>query len=589
MRKRAKIVCTLGPACEDHEVLKRMVQAGMDVARLNFSHGDHGTHGSHLDKVRRIEEELGRPIGTMIDTKGPEIRTGTLEGHRPMMIKSGSTITLTAEPLEKGDASRVGISYPGLPGEVGPGQDLFIDDGTLHLIVEKVEGKDITCRVNVGGELGEKKGLSIPGVKMSLPILTPKDIEDIRWAVEKGMDFLALSFVRDRSDVMDARRVLEEIGGDLRVIAKIETRDAVDNLEEIIEVVDGMMVARGDLGVEIPLEDVPLTQKAIIDRCRSHGKPVIVATQMLDSMIRNVRATRAEASDVANAVLDGADALMLSGETANGAYPVLAVKTMAGIIGSTEKGGSPWRKPFIFQTGAPGIPDAVSKAAGMISDQMKAQAILLLTQSGVTAQMVSKYRPAAPIIGATPNRETLRYLTLVWGVEPLLVPEEKVLETALTSAMETARKESLLREGDMVVATAGYPIGSPGSTNSIQVLTVAKTLLKGLSLLKKDASGVVVKALTGSEADAKMKDGAILVTRQTDKEYIPAMRKASAIICEEGGLTSHAAIVSLELRIPCIVSATGALAALEDGMTVTVDGRRGVVLGGAVRLHSDGD
>nr|HPJ48300.1 pyruvate kinase [Synergistales bacterium] len=498
------------------------------------------------------------------------------------------TIILTSEPVEEGDASRVWISHPGLSGEVARGQALFIDDGTLHLTVEKVAGKDIICRVNVGGELGERKGISVPGAKISLPILTPRDVDDVRWALEKKMDLIALSFVRDRSDIMEVRRVLEEIGGNLRIIAKIETREAVDNIEEIIEVVDGMMVARGDLGVEIPLEEVPLVQKMIIDRCRLHGKPVIVATQMLDSMIRNVRATRAEASDVANAVLDGADALMLSGETANGAHPVLSVETMSRIIRKTEEGESPWRRAIPLQTGAPGIPDAVSKAAGMISDQMKSQAVLSLTQSGVTAQMVSKYRPGAPIIGATPHQETLRYLTLVWGVEPLLVPREKDLETALTSAIEIARKGSLLREGDMVVATAGYPIGSPGTTNSIQVLTVAKILLKGLSLLKRDASGEVVKALSAAEADRKMKDGATLVTRQTDKDYVPAMRKASAVICEEGGLTSHAAIVCLELRIPCIVSAADAISVLDDGMIVTVDGRRGVVLRGMVRLHSDG-
>lgn len=588
MKKRAKIVCTLGPACEEYEVLERMVQAGMDVARLNFSHGDHQTHGKHLDRIRRLEKELDRPIGTMIDTKGPEIRTGTLKGHMPVVIESGKTIILTSEPVEEGDASRVWISHPGLSCEVAPGQALFIDDGTLHLTVEKVAGKDIICRVNVGGELGERKGVSVPGAKTSLPILTPRDVDDVRWALERKMDLIALSFVRNRSDIMEVRRVLEEIGGTLRIIAKIETREAVDNIEEIIEVVDGMMVARGDLGVEIPLEEVPLVQKMIIDRCRLHGKPVIVATQMLDSMIRNVRATRAEASDVANAVLDGADALMLSGETANGAHPVLSVETMSRIIRKTEEGESPWRRAVPLQTGAPGIPDAVSKAAGMISDQMKAQAVLSLTQSGVTAQMVSKYRPGAPIIGATPHQETLRYLTLVWGVEPLLVPREKDLETALTSAIEIARKGTFLREGDMVVATAGYPIGSPGTTNSIQVLTVAKILLKGLSLLKRDASGEVVKALSALEADGKMKDGAILVTRQTDKDYVPAMRKASAVICEEGGLTSHAAIVCLELRIPCIVSAADAISVLEDGMIVTVDGRRGVVLRGMVRLHSDG-
>ncbi|HPE91322.1 MAG TPA: pyruvate kinase, partial [Synergistales bacterium] len=408
MKKRAKIVCTLGPACEEYEILKRMVQAGMDVARLNFSHGDHHTHEKHLDRVRRLEKELDRPIGTMIDTKGPEIRTGTLRGRMPVVIESGKTIILTSEPVEEGDASRVWISHPGLSGEVARGQALFIDDGTLHLTVEKVAGKDIICRVNVGGELGERKGISVPGAKISLPILTPRDVDDVRWALEKKMDLIALSFVRDRSDIMEVRRVLEEIGGNLRIIAKIETREAVDNIEEIIEVVDGMMVARGDLGVEIPLEEVPLVQKMIIDRCRLHGKPVIVATQMLDSMIRNVRATRAEASDVANAVLDGADALMLSGETANGAHPVLSVETMSRIIRKTEEGESPWRRAIPLQTGAPGIPDAVSKAAGMISDQMKSQAVLSLTQSGVTAQMVSKYRPGAPIIGATPHQETLR-------------------------------------------------------------------------------------------------------------------------------------------------------------------------------------
>ncbi len=585
--KRVKIVCTLGPACEDYEVLKAMVKAGMDVARLNFSHGDHETHGMHLDRIRRLEKEIKRPLGTIIDTKGPEIRTGMLKDHLPVVLESGGIITLTSGNVEHGDNKRVGISHPSLPSEVKPGQSLFIDDGTLHLTVEKVSGKDMICRVIVGGKLGERKGVSLPGAKTSLPILTAGDIDDLKWAIDKKMDLVALSFVRNRADIMEVRRVLEDLEGSLGIIAKIETREAVDNLEEIIEVVDGMMVARGDLGVEIPLEEVPLVQKRIIDLCRSHGKPVIVATQMLDSMIRNIRATRAEASDVANAVLDGADAVMLSGETANGSYPVQAVETMSRIVRKTEEGDQQWKRMVPPHEGNPGIPDAVSKAAAIISDQMKAQAVLSLTQSGGTAQMVSKYRPKAPIIGATPHEKTLRYLTLVWGVVPVLVPREKDLETALSSATEISQREGLLREGDIIVATAGYPIGSPGTTNSIQVLTVAKTLLKGLSLLRKDASGPVVKARSAEEAVQKMTEGSILVVRQTEKDYVPAMRKAAAVICEEGGLTSHAAIVSLELRIPCIVSAPGALSVLDDGMTVTVDGRRGVVLRGLVRLHSD--
>ena len=565
------------------------MRAGMDIARFNFSHGSHEEHRGRVDMVKNLREELNIPVALLLDTKGPEIRTKLLKDHKKITLEAGSEFTLTTGDIE-GDETRVAITYENLYKDVKKGGKILIDDGLIELEIENIKNGDIVCRVLNGGELGERKGINVPYVKVKLPGITEQDKEDILFGITQEFDYIAASFVRDAKAIKEIRQLLDENGGhDIGIIAKIENAEGVENIDEIIKAADGIMVARGDLGVEIPPSEVPYIQKMIIRKCNENYVPVITATQMLDSMIRNVRATRAEASDVANAVLDGADALMLSGETANGAYPVLAVKTMAMIIGSTEKGGSPWRKPFVSQAGAPGIPDAVSKAAGMISDQMKAQAVLSLTQSGVTAQMVSKYRPAAPIIGATPNRETLRYLTLVWGVEPLLVPEEKVLETALTSAMETARKESLLREGDMVVATAGYPIGSPGSTNSIQVLTVAKTLLKGLSLLKKDASGVVVKALTGSEADAKMKDGAILVTRQTDREYIPAMRKASAIICEEGGLTSHAAIVSLELRIPCIVSATGALAALEDGMTVTVDGRRGVVLGGSVRLHSDGD
>ena len=587
MMKRAKIVCTLGPACGEYDVLKRVAQAGMDVARLNFSHGDHSSHGRHLENVRRLERELKRPFGTMIDTKGPEVRTRGLKGHVPVLLETGSDLILTVDDLEAGDSVRVGVTHASLAREVSPGQSLYIDDGTLHLMVEEVAGSDIRCRVIVGGMLGENKGISVPGTRISLPILTPRDIEDVRWALENRMDFIALSFVRDRSDIMEARRVLEDLGGTLRIIAKIETRESVDSLDEIIEVVDGMMVARGDLGVEIPLEEVPLVQKRIIDLCRYHGKPVIVATQMLDSMIRNVRATRAEASDVANAVFDGADALMLSGETANGAHPVLAVETMSRIIRKTEEGEFPWGRKMSPLNVSSSIPDAVSNAAAMISDQMRAHAVISLTQSGGTAQMVSKYRPRAPIIGATPLETTLRYLTMVWGIQPLFVPMEKSFESALSSSVEIALRESLLNEGDMVVATAGSPIGSPGTTNSIQVVMVAKTLLKGLSLLKKDASGIVVRAFSAAEAVEKMIDDAILVTRQTDRDYVPAMRRASAVICEEGGLTSHAAIVSLELRIPCIVSAPGALNVLDDGMIVTVDGMRGVVYRGMVRLHSD--
>ncbi|HAA47480.1 MAG TPA: pyruvate kinase [Synergistaceae bacterium] len=583
--KKVKIVCTLGPACEKQETLKEMVLSGMDVARLNFSHGTHETHGRHLENIRSLEKSLDRPIAAMIDTKGPEIRTGLLAGGEPLYLETQGEIRLTPDEAD-GTGGRVHVGYEPLLTEVQPGQSIFIDDGTIHLKAERVDGRDLVCRVIVGGQLGERKGVSIPGSLSALPILTEKDRDDVRWAVENELDYIALSFVRNRDDIMEARRVIEDLCGHLRIIAKIETRQAVENLESIAEVVDGMMVARGDLGVEIPLEDVPLVQKSIVDLCRSQGKPVIVATQMLDSMIRNPRATRAEASDVANAVLDGTDAVMLSGETASGAYPVEAVRTMAKIITRTEKDERFLSGRAVSYADINSVPDAVSHAAGLISQRMRTRAILSLTESGGTAQMVSKYRPNSIIIGSTPSRKTWRALTLVWGVVPLLARREETLEKALDTAMERAIDEGLLLEGDLIVVTAGVPVGMSGTTNTVEVVTVGQILVKGLSLLKKDATGRIVKAHTAEEANEKIREGDILVARQTDRDFIPAMKKAGAIVTEEGGLTSHAAIVALELRIPCIVGAEGALEVLEDDMIATVDGSRGVVFRGKAHLHS---
>ncbi|MEA3507985.1 MAG: pyruvate kinase [Synergistota bacterium] len=583
--KRAKIVCTLGPSCSDYGVMRSMAIRGMDVARFNFSHGDHSTHGANLDSVRRLEKDLGRPLATMLDTKGPEIRTGKIRGGSRVSLEFRDRVLLVPG-VGEGTSDRIYVDYDSLARELNPEDMIFIDDGSISLKVEKQCAEGVWTEVVTGGELGERKGVSIPGGALSLPILTEKDKDDVRWAIERQMDYIALSFVRSRDDVMSARRVIEEMEGSLRVVAKIETRQAVDNLEEIVEVVDAVMVARGDLGVEIPLEDVPVVQKRIISLCRSLGKPVIVATQMLDSMIRNPRATRAEASDVANAVLDGADALMLSGETASGAWPGESVSTMARIIERTEEVfplPSARMHPY---SNTERVEDAVSNAAGSIADRMKARAVLSLTQSGSTAQMVSKYRPVAPIIGATPSERTLKMLTLVWGVIPLLCSREKDLESALSEAMERALEKGFLEEGDLVVATAGVPVGMKGTTNTIEVLTVGKVLVTGLSLLNRDASGRVVRALTAREAVENTRHGDVLVVRQTDRDYIPAMRKAAAVVAEEGGLTCHAAIVSLEFRIPCIVNAKGALAALEPDVVVTVDGSRGVVYRGKVRLHS---
>ncbi|MBC7322200.1 MAG: pyruvate kinase [Acetomicrobium sp.] len=582
--RKVKIVCTLGPACGDREVLKLLAQEGMDVARLNFSHGTYEQHAKSLENIRSIEKELGRPIATMLDTKGPEIRTGSLANHGTVILHEGNVFVLTSEPVE-GDESRVSISHAKLFEDVKPGMNIFIDDGTITLVVEDIRDHDIVCRVVVGGELGEHKGINIPDANLSVPALTEKDIEDIKWGLEHDMEYIAVSFVRTRDEIISVRRVVEELDGDIKIIAKIETKQAVVNLDDIISVVDGMMVARGDLGVEMPTEEVPLVQKRIIDLCRYHGKPVIVATQMLDSMIRNPRPTRAEASDVANAVLDGADAVMLSGETAKGKYPVLAVRTMKNIVERVEKEYRMWQRPATIPIKAKGVPDAVSHAAVSIAEEMNVGAILSLTSSGSTARMVSKYRPLPPIIAATPKVKTCRELSLVWGVIPMIQPQISTTDEAVESALASAKEKNLLKEGELAVVTAGVPMGIPGTTNMIEVRPVSKILVKGLSLIKKVVSGVVCKALDPDTAIATMKDGYILVVRQTDKAYVPAMKKAQAIIAEEGGLTSHAAIVALELGIPCIVSAAGVTDILENGMVITVDGSRGVVYQGNVKLH----
>lgn len=582
--RKVKIVCTLGPACADLDIMRQMAESGMDVARFNFSHGSYEGHELNLSQIRHVESELGRPIATILDTKGPEIRSGLLKEGRPIQLSQGKTFTLSVED-RVGDEEGVSVSYPELIQEVSVGQDIFIDDGTLHLRVESVSGPDILCRVIVGGELGERKGVNVPDAALSVPTLTAKDIEDIRWGVAHNMDYIAVSFVRSRDDIMDVRRVIEEFKGRSKVIAKIETKQAVAHLQEIAEVVDGMMVARGDLGVEMATEDVPLVQKHIIDACRSQGKPVIVATQMLDSMIRNPRPTRAEASDVANAVLDGADAVMLSGETAKGRYPAQAVEMMTRIVMRAEEELHTWQRCVNRSFGAVTVPDAVSHAATSIAEDMKARVIISLTRSGSTARMVSKFRPSCSIVAATPSLETWREMALVWGVYAILKEEAPTAEEASQAALGSALEKGFVSEGDLVVITAGVPVGIPGTTNLVQVQTVGRIMVKGLSLLKREALGHVCRAMTAKEALEKIRPGDILVVPQTDRDFVPAMRKAAAIIAEDGGLTSHAAIVALELAIPCIVGAENALSTLQDGMLVTVDGTRGVVYQGKVKLH----
>jgi pyruvate kinase len=576
LERKVKIVCTMGPACWDEETISELVRSGMNVARLNFSHGDHDSRTKTINNVRKVEETLRRPVATLLDTKGPEIRTGMLEGHQKVMLEAGNGFSLLLAPAV-GNSVGVYVDYPGLYKEISVGQEIFIDDGSILLLAESLDSNSVRCRVMVGGELGEKKGVNVPGADLSVPTLTEKDISDIRWGIEHSVDYIAVSFVRTKEDILGVRKILEEHSGEAKIIAKIETRQSVENIDEILAIVDGIMVARGDLGVEMPTEDVPMVQKEIIEKCRSQGKPAIVATQMLDSMIRNPKPTRAEASDVANAVIDGADAVMLSGETAGGRYPVGSVKMMHKILMRTEENLSEWqRTPKIFFNCGE-IADAVSRAARDISETVCATAILSLTRSGATARMVSKYRPDCPIIAMTPSFSTWRELALVWGVYPLICPFTTDVEESVSNSLSIVQEEGLIKGGDNVVFTSGIPLGVPGSTNLVQVYTVGKIIGKGLSLIKKKTRGVVCKAETPEEANQKITQGSILVVRKTDRDYIPAMERASGVVSEEDGFSCHTAVASLNMGLPGIVGVSGIFDLVEDGTLITLDGVRGVV------------
>lgn len=582
LERKVKIICTMGPSCWDEAIVSELVQSGMNVARMNFSHGDYESHTKTINNVRKVEEKLRRPIATLLDTKGPEIRTGMLADHEKVQLISGDEFYLYFEQKD-GTSEGVHVDYADLYKEVSAGQEIFIDDGSILLSVEELHSESIKCKVLVGGELGEQKGVNVPGAILSVPTLTEKDIMDIRWGIEHNVDYIAVSFVRTKDDVLSVRKVLEENSGVSKIIAKIETRQSVQNIDEILTVVDGIMVARGDLGVEMPTEDVPMVQKEIIEKCRAQGKPAIVATQMLDSMIRNPRPTRAEASDVANAVIDGADAVMLSGETASGKYPVESVNIMHKILMRTEENLSAWqRTPKVFFNCGE-IADAVSKSARDISEMVCATAILSLTRSGATARMVSKYRPDCPVIALTPSFSTWRELALVWGVYPLVCPFTTDVEESVSNSLSLVEQEGLIKGGDNVVFTSGIPLGVPGSTNLLQVYTVGKIIGKGLSLIKKKVTGVVCKAENCHQANEKITPSSILVVKKSDRNFIPAMERAAGVVSEEVGFSCHAAVTSLDMGLPGIVGVSGIFDAVEDGTLITLDGIRGVVYLGRIQ------
>jgi len=575
--RRTKIICTIGPASATREKIQQLLMAGMNVARLNFSHGTHEEHGLRMSVLKEEAMRAGKHLGILLDTKGPEIRTNMVQ-EKGITLSNGAAFILDTNS-DLGSSDRVGITYKELWLDVVPGTHILIDDGQLDLEVTSVQQEVIKTIVRNGGILKSQKGVNVPGVSIRLPGLTEKDIEDIRFGITQGIDFIAASFTRKASDILAVRQIVEEMGATVQIIAKIESQEGIDNLDSILEVVDGLMVARGDLGVEVAVEVVPVYQKEMIRKCNLQGKPVIVATQMLDSMIRQPRPTRAEASDVANAILDGADAIMLSDETAAGKFPVEAVQMMDKIAKRTET--------TLLETKATRHPhlnvaESISYASYTIAGDLNATAILTPTQSGLTARLISKYRPKSLIVAATQFPEVARKLTLQWGVESLVVQESSGTDQLLSVAITAALDKDYIQTGDVVVITAGVPVGKVGTTNMIKVQVVGGTLAKGTGIGRKSYMGTA-RIIQFPDRDIFNK-GDILVTSSTDARFIPLIARAGALVIQEAGLTSHAAITAIEYGIPVIIGLSDALTKISEGQTITVDAFAGVIYKGTVSI-----
>ena len=580
--KKTKIVCTLGPASQSEETLTKLIENGLNVCRFNFSHGSHEEHKERMDIVKKVRDELKKPVAILLDTKGPEIRTGNFADPE-VFLEEGSKFIITMADVI-GNKEMFTVSYKGLAEDVVEGDTILIDDGLVGLKVENVVGEEIHCVVENSGIVKNHKGVNVPGVKINLPALTPKDISDIEFGITQGIDFIAASFVRKASDVLAIREVLENNNAtDIQIISKIENQEGVDNLDEILQVSDGLMVARGDLGVEIPTEDIPIVQKQMIKKCNALGKPVITATQMLDSMIRNPRPTRAEVTDVANAIYDGTDAIMLSGETAAGKYPVEAVKVMAAIakrIEETLDYDTILRSKGLNNTN---VTDAISYATCTTAKSLTASGIVTSTSSGYTARMVSKFRPKTPIIAATPNERTSRQLSLSWGVYTVMCEQAENTDDLIDNSIEASKNEGYIHEGELVVITTGVPTGVSGTTNLIKVQVISEEICQGIGIGRTTVEGLVRFVKSGQTCE-NFNEGDILVTTMTDKDMNPYIEKAAAIVTQEGGMTSHAAIVGINLGKPVIVSAESILSKVEDGELITVDTTRGAVYRGSSRV-----
>lgn len=581
--RKTKIVCTIGPTSEQEEVLRELISHGMNAARLNFSHGDYEEHGRRIDVVKKLRKEITAPISIILDTKGPEIRIGDFINKEVELIE-GQEFTVTTRAIE-GDHSIVSVSYATLHKDVSVGGTILINDGLLGLKIESIEGQDIHCRVLNNAVISNHKNVCVPNVVINLPAVTEKDINDIKFGIENGIDMVAASFVRKASDVIEVRRVLEKFGGDgILIISKIENHEGVENIDEIIKYSDGVMVARGDLGVQMPTEDIPIIQKMIIEKCNQAGKPVITATQMLDSMIRNPRPTRAEASDVANAIFDGTDAIMLSGETASGKYPIETVTVMAKIAEKAENALNyaelvKKRKAHHTLT----VPDAVCFATVTTAMALNASAIITATQSGLSARMMSKYRPKAQIVATTQEWRVARKLSIVWGVIPIIVEKMVSTDEVILKSVDQATNQGVVKKGDMVIIAAGIPIGYTGTTNFMKVHIVGDVLVKGHGV-GTAAYGNTCVVESPEEAVNLLGAGDILVVKKLDKGYIQFLDRVHGIIAEESGKTSDLAVECFNKGIPLISEAEGATEIIKSGTFITMHTRIGTVYTGMANV-----
>jgi pyruvate kinase len=581
-RRRTKIVATIGPATSSSEVLRELIRAGATTFRLNFSHGTHQDHLRSIQLIRQISNELNFPVGILQDLQGPKIRLGKFE-NGSITLQKGDRFTLTSRQIP-GTQTISSITYEPLAEEVPVGATILLDDGRVEMVVESVDktAGELHCRTVVDGVLSNNKGVNFPGVYLSIKALTDKDRQDLIFGLDHGVDWVALSFVRNPDDVREIKGLIAAAGKSTPVVVKIEKHEAIEQMEEILTLSDGVMVARGDLGVELPAEDVPILQKRLIKTANRLGIPIITATQMLDSMVNNPRPTRAEVSDIANAILDGTDAVMLSNETAVGKYPVEAVATMAKIAVRTEQ------ENLIAAPEDTGrsVPNAISHAVSNIAEQLGAGAIMTLTKTGATARNVSKFRPITPVLAITPHVDVARQLQMVWGVKPLLMLDLDTTWDTFQAAMNLAQERNLVQAGDLIVLTAGTLQGVAGSTDLIKVEVVTTVRGKGVALGQGSISGRA--HVMQKSTDLKgFQTGDILVITGTSASHLEVIKRASGIITEDGNVTGHAATIGLRLGVPVLVGVQDATSVIRDGEIVTLDLDRGAVYSGVTHAGKE--